>query len=183
MEKLLLGLVFATLDLDLTSETGTIIGLLPDAIGYILIIAGMREMRIFSNVFLKGVGVALGAALASGAMYVWNLFGGSDSLSITVLLVELAELILRSFVVFFVTKGVRDMEEEINVEMRGKIMHWLWLGMTVITAVAYLCVWIPVVSGIAALASGLLAIGYLVLFYLAKCSFDEYLEELAEEAK
>lgn len=183
MGKLLLGLVFVTLDLDLTSESGMVIGLLPDAIGYILMLLGMKEMRLFSHVFSKGTAWALGAIVASGSMYVFRLMGGAGSINMTTLLMELAELILRSLVVFFVTKGVRDMEEEINVEMRGKILHWLWLGMTVITTVAYLCVWIPVVSSIAALASGLLAICYLVLFYLAKCSFDEYLEELAEEAE
>ena len=183
MGKLLLGLVFATLDLDLTSETGTVIGLLPDAIGYILILIGMKEMRLFSYIFSKGTGLALGAAMASASMYIFNLFGGSNSLSLSALLIELAEMVLRSLIIYFITKGLRDMEQEIGLELRGKTLHWVWLGITVITAVSYISAWIPLVSGIAALASGLLSICYLALFYLAKCNFDEYMEELAEEGE
>ena len=183
MGKLLLGLVFVMLDLDLTSQSGMVIGLLPDAVGYILVLMGMKEMRLFSHIFTKGTGLTLGAVVASGSIYVFHLMGGAGTISMTALLMGLAELILRTLIIYFITKGLRDMEQEYDMELRGKTLHWVWLAMTVITAVSYISAWIPLVSGIAGIASGLLSICYLALFYLAKCSFDEYLEELAEEAE
>ena len=176
MGKLLLGLVFVMLDMELTSPSGMVIGLLPSAVGYILVLLGMKEMRLFSHIFTKGTGLALGAAVASGSMYVSDLMGSAANISMTSLLVGLAELVLRTLVIYFITKSLRDMEKEYDLELRGKTLHWVWLAMTVVTAISYGCFWIPVVSGIAGLASGLLSVCYLVLFYLAKCSYDEYLD-------
>lgn len=167
MNNLLVGMLLVFLDYNLTAGKHTI-GLIPDFIGYIIMVRGLSEMGEQSGRFAKARPIALGLAVYTGILYIMDMFGISiqqrflfwalGGLSVAASLLVSSQIIA----------GVRDMEVTQNWDLQGLHLKTLWTYTAVLTGICWVCGWIPVVGTVGAIASIIIHICFLVAFYKTK---------------
>ena len=77
MRNIFIGFILIFLDFNLTINNSQI-GLIPDFIGYIIMINGLTEMADDSRLFLKSKPYAAGMAVYTGILYFADMFGISS---------------------------------------------------------------------------------------------------------
>lgn len=201
MTTILIGLAFVFLDLDLTLASGAMIDVLPDVLGYIAVLFGLRKMGAVSYEFSKCVGLCIAAGFCAGVMFGMKLFPGT---SMILVLMELAELIMQLCMIYFITKGVRDAEMECSADLWGKWLRWAWVLLVLTTLLSYVLELVDVfqvaqaasalgetlsvegaqdlvqndsvlkkIAGYAAMASDIAGVAFLCVGYMCKIRMDE----------
>ena len=79
MSKIFVGLLLVFLDINFTFNTTTI-GLLPDFIGYFILIGGLAEMAAVNSHFGKARPFAIAMAIYTLILYILDLIGLSAAL-------------------------------------------------------------------------------------------------------
>lgn len=177
MGRILLGMLLFTIDINLTQENGRLIGLVPDFLGYLCVAWGMREMKHSSVYFAKGEFISMGVAVASGILYLMDLMGFSNVINFTLLAVDMLELIGMLVLLFWIFRGVRDIEIEAQRDLRTDALKIIWIALTVVSAVAYITSLIHAIGGIVSVAAAILAFCYILAFYRCKVAYEEYMAD------
>lgn len=150
MTTILIGLALVFLDLDMALASGALIDVLPDVLGYIIVLFGLRRMGAVSYEFSKCVTLCIAAAFCAGVMLGTRLFPG---VSMVMVLMELAELIMQLCMLHFITKGVRDAEMEYAADLWGKWLRWAWVLLSVTLLLNYVMEAIGVLQSMQAVAA------------------------------
>lgn len=173
MDKLFLGILFAMLDVHIS--LGSLrIGLLPDFVGYILMMKGLKALETESQWFSKGKLCALVMAVFTGVLYVMDLLEMSAQMGFLLWFLGLAALVVSLLLQYWIICGVRQMEARQFWDLQGDRLKSLWLVLTVMKGICYVCSWVPVVGTIAAMADVIIGICYLTAFYQSKKHYQEY---------
>ena len=193
MKNMFVGLLLIFLDITLNISLGWqgTLDILPDFVGYILILRGAGEMAEVSPSFAK-INPAVWAARAVSAIsFLLNLFGLSaalppDGLPPQILQppILLAEEILLFWVTWQMASGIRDMEYHYGTWMNAEDVTVAWKLMVGIYAAGFVFSRLAVLlmaplNLVATLFLILLVIGnvavnifFLVQFYKAKKAYD-----------
>ena len=99
MIKMLIGLAFVGLELTLTTETMTI-SLLPDFVGYILLLMGQRELAHENDYFYKNIKFCLWAGTVSLMIFIMDLISGSLTVNFQALLLQMLLLVMEPICLF-----------------------------------------------------------------------------------
>ena len=181
MIKMLIGLAFIGLELTLASETITI-NLLPDFVGYILLLLGQRELSHENDHFFKNIKFCLWPGAVSLMVFVMDLFSGSLSMSIQSLLLQMLLLVLEPICLFRIVKGVRQVGTDYGIDVKGKLMFVLWLLMTVIN-IAIFFIGTPTLANTLGLVLSVCTFAFIALFFNFKVLYEEVRPEPEEEAE
>ena len=193
MKNMFVGLLLIFLDITLNISLGWqgTLDILPDFVGYILILRGAGEMAEVSPSFAK-INPAVWAATAVSAIsFLLNLFGLSaallsDGLPAQILqtAILLAEEILLFWVTWQMASGIRDMEYHYGTWMNAEDVTVAWKLMVGFYAAGFVFSRLAVLlmaplNLVATLFLILLVIGnvavnifFLVQFYKAKKAYD-----------
>jgi hypothetical protein len=106
------------LDFNLTLENSQI-GLIPDFIGYIVMINGIAEMAGESPLFLKVKPFAAGMELYR-ILFSWICLE-SHVVGALSLILAVASLIITLYISYHIVMGVKEMEEKFNVFLIGTL--------------------------------------------------------------
>ncbi len=164
MGKLCVGILFLTLDF-FVSLGSMKIGLLPDFLGYYLILRGMQDLEGQCPRFRKLQPLAIGLAALSLAPFFMDILGMRTQISLVSIALGGLEQVARLVMVHQLVKGVLDLEKQRGLALQGARLRALWLAWMLVSTLAWLCGWMPLVGTAAAFAAGILAICLLIAFY------------------
>lgn len=164
MNHLFWGLFLCLLDFEVTVGTA-VFGLLPDAVGYFLLMKGMTALAEESPRFDRGRHWAFGLCLVSAILYGANLMDPDTRTKIWLWALELAELIAMLVLLRSMIAGVAQMERKHSRMLGSDKLKLVWLALAVMQPVCHLVSWVPLVGGICAAASAATGLLFLIAFW------------------
>lgn len=174
MNILFIGLIFVFLDFNL--NLGSVqIGLIPDFIGYILMMKGLDELSDYGENFLKSRPMVIGMAIYTGLLYALSLFGMSSVFGgVLSFILGLVSTIVSLYITYLLVIGIKDIENLQSRSLQSESLYMAWKVLAILSVVIYLAVLIPAL-GIFCLIAGLIVnIYFLVLFNRSKNLFYQY---------
>lgn len=171
MNMLFYAMVFVLLGVNINID-GHSFGLLPDFIGYFLMMWGLESLGSQSRYFAKARPVAMGMIAYSAVLYV------VDALAVTVYFqfwsfcLSAVALAVRLLLSHWIVSGVQDVERSRNWNLEGEKLRSMWIYAVVISVIATLCSWVPVVGQIAGIAEIVVCLLFLAAFYQSKKRYE-----------
>ncbi|MBQ7802019.1 MAG: hypothetical protein IJ375_06830 [Oscillospiraceae bacterium] len=176
MNRLFWGLFFMTLDFHL--NLGSVrLGLLPDFVGYCLLMKGMEELAEESKYFNRGRHWAFGLTLLHGILYGADLLDLDSGSTVLLWFAALAGFGAGMYLLYQMIAGIRQMEENHRWDLQGEKLKTMWMIETVMGVISHLLSWMPLVSAFAALAGTVTAICLLAAMYGTRKRYREVIDE------
>lgn len=171
MNELFIGMLLVLLDVNAEISRYTL-DLLPDFVGYLLMMRGLDTMGSQSACFRKARPLAVAMMIGSAVLYVVEATAVTvHSQFLSFCLGALATAV--SLLIGYRTvSGIRDVERQQNRDLEGEKLHSMWLYMAVIQAITYACGWIPLVGAMGSIAALVMNVCFLAAFYRTKNLYD-----------
>ena len=172
MNELFIGMLLVFLDVNVEFNNHSM-DVLPDFVGYLLMMRGLEGLSPMSRFFEKARPVAMGMMIFSAVLF------GMDLLAVTVharflsFCLGLAGMICSLLIGFWIVSGVQDMERCRGWDLEGEKLHSMWLYSAVIQCITYVCGWIPLVGPMGSIAALVMYICFLAAFYRSKNLYEE----------
>jgi hypothetical protein len=165
-------MLFVFLDFDLNIGTSTI-GLIPDFVGYMFMLAGLRELANRGERFVRLQPFATGMIAFTGVLYAMDLLGITASLGAAVAFVlGLASTLLSLYISYGIVMGVRDMERQTGAFLNAERLLMVWRVYAVLSLIIYILLFLPMLA-IFCIVAGLVAgIVFLVSFHNTKKLYE-----------
>lgn len=159
MQNIFVGMLFTTLNFHLTFN-GYKIGLIPDFIGYILLLKGVDEVARESQSFMKIRTYIQGMAVYSTITYILDLLGMTYIIpDIASILLGIIYTIISLYITYHIIRGIGDIERNHGWYLQSQALYSIWIGMAVLSLLQYLALFIPVI------AFGMVIINVMVSIY------------------
>ncbi|NLG36645.1 MAG: hypothetical protein GX549_01420 [Clostridiales bacterium] len=168
MNNIWIGFIFIFLDFNLDINASRI-GLIPDFVGYILMLRGLAEMAQESPRFEQARPYAVGMTIYTAMLYALDLFGfsfaGGGYLAY---LLGLASTAISLFISYLIVMGVRDIENQTGRSLRSEPLYSAWKVMAVLSAALYILILIPVLGILCLILGFIIYIFFLYSFNQSK---------------
>ena len=168
MKKLFWGFFFIYLNFTLNINQYSL-NMIPDFVGYILLMQGARSLEEESRFFQGIRPFATGMALYTAILWLGTLFGVSSGDWLSQLL-NLGAMILALYISWMLIQGVQEMERSKAADLNGARLFQRWKGMLIVqiaAKVVYLMANLANIAVFAGLSTGLAIVGlYLIVLYL-----------------
>lgn len=174
MTYIFYGLILILLDFSFNLGNFTI-GLIPDFIGYILMIKGLDEIINESEKFTKIRPYVQGMAIYTGITYVVDLFGISRSLGIVAIILSIVSVVMSLYITYHIIVGLKDIEGKRGIDLNSDKLYSLWIAMVVLWGLYYIVLIIPIIALIAILAVLGVSIIFLVEYNKSKKVYEDNL--------
>lgn len=164
MKDLFIGIVLVFLDVNMGLGEHTF-DVLPDFVGYFLMMRNLEALSSQSGWFRKARPVAMAMAVYTAVLY------AVDALAVTVygrfvsFCLGILAMIAGLLIGYWTVSGVRDLERIQNRDLEGEKLHSFWLYMAIIQVITYVCGWIPMVGPMGMIAALVMNICFLAAFY------------------
>lgn len=169
MNRLFWGLLFVALDFELNPGSVTI-GLLPDFIGWYLLMKGMEALAEENRYFDRGRHWAFALCLLNVVLYGADLLNPSGMNAFAMWMLGLAGLCVGVYVTGSMIRGIRQMEEDHHRQLHSEKLKIMWMIQAVMGILAHLFSWLPLVGEFTAAAAVVTAVCLLIAMYgTAKC--------------
>lgn len=172
MKKIFWGLLFIFFNYSINISNMNL-GLIPDFIGYLLMLSGTKELISESEYFSKIRPVLIGMTILSLIFYVFDLFGMGMTNSGLVLLINIIAVAGSLYSSYMITCGVVDMEKSQHLELAADKLMYKWKVKAMFLILGYLVIFIPIASLICMLVSLIFGIIYLFDFNHSKNCYYE----------
>lgn len=166
MSKIFIGFILIFLDFNLNLGNSQI-GLLPDFIGYIMMINGIDEMALESPLFMKVKPYATFMAVYSGIIYLLDLLGISLGVALAYL-IGLMSTAISLYISYNIIIGVIDIEDRYSKSLNGSTLKSTWTLFAIFSILTMVSLFFPVLAVISALISFVTAICFLFAFNKSK---------------
>lgn len=143
MKNIFIGLLFIFLNFDLNLGNMKI-GLLPDFVGYFLMIKGFDELIKESEFFDKVRPWAAFMTCYTGIIYVLEFLGASNLLQGFSIILGIISMCISLFILYQIVSGVIDMEKKYQITLEGEKLKSLWTFMAISNVVVYILIFINV---------------------------------------
>ena len=137
MGNIFIGLILVFLDFNLELGNSTI-GLIPDFIGYILMLRGLGEIDGESMFFMKVRPFVTGMGIYSGILYFLDLVGASMSLGLMTYVFAIISTTVSLYISYNIVMGVIDMEGKYSTNLNGANLKSTWMFLAVINILTFL---------------------------------------------
>lgn len=158
MNRLFWGLFFVLLDYQVTLGS-MVIEVLPDVIGYYLLMKGMEELAQMSIHFDRGRHWAFGMAIVSGLIFGAELMNPQPMTKVWLWTAELGMLAVLLVLIRKVLRGLREMGK--NAQRPEAV----WMILAVLLPLCHLVSWVPVVGGVSGVAAMVIGALFLLSLY------------------
>jgi len=160
MGNLFWGFVFILLDFNITVNN-SVIGLIPDFIGFILIFRGLNELRNFSTKFTKIQPFVSLMIFLKMIAYVMDFFGISAQIQTILIPVGIVFLVMYLYIEYTIICGIQDMEQSLGADLEVKMLFSVW------KIVAFCCI----LANIAWIISSAVAFVFIIISIIANIMF------------
>ncbi len=172
MRKIFIGMLFVFLDFTLTLNASRI-ELIPDFIGYIFMVKGLMELADESFWFGKVRPYAIGMAIYSGVLYVFDLFGITDTSGVFSWVLGLISTGISLYISYGIAMGVQNIESMQDRNLDGDELMAKWKLYAMLSAIIYLLVFIPVLNVLAIITGFVIAVYFLVAFHRSTKLYEQ----------
>jgi len=172
MKNIFIGFLLIFLDFSLNLGNSKI-GLIPDFIGYIVMINGLVEMAEESLLFMKVKPYAAGMAVYTGILYLLDIIGFSASLGALSYILAITSTIISLYISYSIVIGVKEMEGKYNTLLNGDSLKSTWTILAVFYVVTFVSLLIPTLAIVCIVVSFIAAICFLVAFNNSKNLYYE----------
>lgn len=171
MRNIFIGFIFIFLNFNLTLDNVKI-GLLPDFVGYMIMINGLAEMAEESTLFAKVKPYAAGMAIYTGILYLLDLFSITLSLGALLYILAFVSISISLYISYNIVMGVIDIEGKRNIFLNGSSLKSTWTFLAVFNILTIMSLLIPVLTIFFILAAFIAAICFLFAFNKSKNLYD-----------
>lgn len=158
MNNIFYGMLFVFLDVDIRFGN-SVVGFLPDFIGYILIAYGLKELTAGADRFSRARPVALVMAVFTAVLYGIRLLGISVFiLPAALILLDIASLLAALYVSYGIVSGIKELEANLEQDLGAQRLFRVWtiqailslaiFGLALIPTLATLCFIAAIIAGI-----------------------------------
>lgn len=179
MKRIFIAFLLIFLDFNLNLDNLQI-GLIPDFVGYIVMINGLVEMADESPQFIRVKPFATGMAIYTGILYFMDLAGISASLGALSYVLGIVSLAISLYISYCIVMGVKEMEVKYNTDLNGDGVKSMWTIMAILSVISYILVFVPALAFFCLLATIIMAICFLVAFNNSKNLYYEMPEPSSE---
>ncbi|OQB23558.1 MAG: hypothetical protein BWY11_01749 [Firmicutes bacterium ADurb.Bin182] len=172
MQKIFIGLLLVFLDFNLDIGASRI-GLIPDFIGYIVLMNGLRELIGKSERFIKARPFAAGMFVYTLVLYIMDLLGVSNQAQAIGYLLGLVSTIISLVVSYNIVMGVNDMEKEYGLRLNADGLFRTWRLLAFFSIAIYLLFLIPVLNIACIIGGFIIGIVFLATFSRTKNLYYE----------
>lgn len=134
MRKLFYGFLLMFLSFDLSINEHSL-DVLPDFVGYFLLIRGMKEMAVESSLFQNARPFAAGMMIYSAILWIGNLLAVTEEGWLSELL-NLIAMIVALYIAWVLIQAVRETEENRATDLNSGALYRYWKGLVVIQVAA-----------------------------------------------
>lgn len=159
MIRLFWGLFFVLLDYKVTVGTA-VIEILPDFLGYFLLMRGMESLAGESRRFDLGRHWAFAMSLLSGVLFLADLINPETMTRVWLWGLDLGALIIGLGIVKMIVTGLGQMGKT-----GTEVLCSIWLILAVLLPLCHLLSWVPLVGSICGWAAILAAALFLTAFF------------------
>lgn len=170
MNRLFWGLFFVLLDYEVTVGTA-VFEVLPDFVGFYLMMKGMEQLAEKSARFDRGRHWSFALAVAVVILYGANMMDPDAMTRVWLWAAGLAVLAVTLVLIRWIVLGIQEMGQQIEQ------LKSMWLILAVLLPICYLANWIPLVGSICGGAAMVTAALFLVSLWDTK---QKYLKKSAE---
>ena len=170
MGKFFWGFFFIYLNFNLSVNAHTL-NILPEFVGYFLLLQGLKELDEESGVFAGGRPFAVGMAVYTGILWVGALLGITGTGSWLSTLLNLVSTAVSLYISWAIIQGIREMEERheagVNSASRVRVRQVVSVGSAVVpdTVVSYVLMLVLPVAAVVALMAALVGIILLLVAF------------------
>ncbi len=169
MKNIFIGFIFIFLDFNLKLGNSKI-GLIPDFVGYMIMLNGLEEMARESKFFIKVRPYVTGMAVYSSLIYIVDFFGASVSLGLLSFSLAFTSTIISLYISYNIVMGVLDIEEQYNTHLAGPSLKTRWQYLAIFSVSSFILQISPLAI-ICIIISIIVAIYFLVAFNNSKNLF------------
>ncbi len=137
MKNIFIGLLFVFLNFDLNLGSMKI-SLMPDFVGYLLMIKGFDELAKESEFFEKVRPWSVFMACYTGVIFVLDFLGGSNLYQNFSFLLGIFNICISLFILYQIVKGVIDIEQKYGIILEGEKLKSLWTIMAILNILTYI---------------------------------------------
>ena len=176
MHKLFIGLLLAFLDFNLDLGVNRI-GLIPDFLGYIIMLQGLKEMQGRSINFSKVIPITNLALILSIINYVLDFAGFTLSNPNTIFTISagLVMTIISLYISYNIVQGVLDMQRNMSIDLNGNNLFFAWKLIAVLSILVYPLFFIPGLNIISIILTFIFYIYFLYQFNVTKITYQKSL--------
>ncbi len=169
MNNLFRGMIFIFININLTLGNSKI-DILPDFIGFFMLVKGLEELYNQSDNFIKIKPFATGLGVYTLIVFLLNLFGIGYGLEYVAGIVY---TILLIYVTYTIIIGIMDIEKSFNISLDSERLMSSWKIMTIFNILIFIVIFIPFLNFIFLIFSIVFTIAYLVSFNRTKNLYYE----------
>lgn len=170
MNRLFWGLFLCLLDYEITVGTA-VLDLLPDYLGFFLVMKGMEQLAGENSFFDRGRHLAFGMIIVSVILFIADLMNPAGMVRVWLWALELIGLIILLVLIRMNITGILWLERDHNLKLRGDLLKSLWLILIVICPLCHIFSWVPLVGDICRMASTVVSALFLAVFWDSRKSF------------
>lgn len=138
MKKIFWGFIFIFFDFNITIYS-TVIGLIPEFLGYIFIIQGLSQLSFESNYFEKARPFGIVLEVYYIIYYILNLIGLAEYLVNVNLAFSLILMAVRLSLFIYIILGIRDIESNYKCNLNSTSLMVLTIIEIVLQFLSYIC--------------------------------------------
>ena len=158
MQSIFYGMLLSFFDLNFSIGDSKI-GLIPDFLGYILMLKGVRELAIESDHFTKVKSYIKLMVVYTLYLYTMGLLGISGQINeIFNIMLAITFAIISLYITYNIVMGIADIEERYKYNLKSEMLYSLWKAHAIFTILTYIAAFIPVLVFI-------IIIGFIVNIY------------------
>lgn len=163
MKNIFIGFILIFLDINLNINSSKI-DLIPDFVGYIVMIRGMAEMVEESTFFMKVRPYVTAVAVYSGVLYLLDLVGTYKSLGVLTYILAIISTTALLYVSYNIVMGVLDMEGIYNIHLNGGSLKSIWTIYAVLNVLTFVLMLFPPAAIFCIMITFIVAICFLIDF-------------------
>lgn len=177
MKNLFIGMIFVFLNFTI-SISGSSIDIIPDFIGFYLILKGLEELKGYSEKFIKIRPLVIILGIYSLLTFALGLFGITNNLGNLAFVLVLINVIALIYVTYNIILGIMDIEKNINISIETNIVMNRWKMMIAFNVLSYVVlIVLPVIAIVSVIFYLVFAVLFLVSFNNSKNLYYEYIGE------
>ncbi len=147
---------------------GSSIDVLPDFIGYILVINGLNEMMSKSILFAKAKPISIVMLIISSLIFVTDLLGITATLGSLNYLRLIVCAILYLYMTYNIVMGVKDLEGKFLIHLDGDALKSNWTFFTIFYVLSIILALVPLLNIVLLIVGFIANICFLIAFNNSK---------------
>lgn len=168
MNNIFYGLLFVFLDFNAPIGL-SIVGLIPDFIGYILIFSGLAELSAGKDRFSRMRPFAVAMAAYTALLYASDVFGIYVITGTMIrFLLGLAAILMSLFMSYNIVAGIKELETSLEQSLNSRPLFYVWIISAALRLAAYGLILIPELNTVCIIASNAAGVAFLVLMNRTK---------------